>query len=368
MKVSGRDLLIVGLGIGILVAFIAFGHSSADSPEHRTDSDAPNGASALPQLAQALGHPVTTLDASFQPDLGMGVMFVLSPTVGFSAEEARRLSDYIRGGGVVVYGAEQGDPQLDFALKVSRVRGFAAGKATSTGPALAGVTTVSGGDTAGPLETLSDQVVLLRTLNGAPIAFEQFVGRGRLVALTDPLPLCNDYLERADNWRLAADLISLAPPSAAIAFDEYHHGVAGQGSPLTGFLSTSWGVATAWAVLVVFFGLLLRGRAFGPRIALPGGGHRSSAEYVTAVGDLLHRSAASEDTGRLLAAAARRALAARYGLITSASFDTALKSRAPDASADLAAAEDELGRGRGDAGLLRAARRLHDLIYPLRSH
>ena len=57
-----------------------------------------------------------------------------------------------------------------------------------------------------------------------------------------------------------------------------------EGSPLTGWLSTAWGAATAWIVLLGFVGLLLRGRAFGPRLELPGGAH---AVLVAAHGDRL---------------------------------------------------------------------------------
>jgi uncharacterized protein DUF4350 len=364
VKVSGRTVLIGALGLAILVAFIVFGASSADSPEHRTDSDAANGASALPQLAQALGRPAAILDTSFQPDLGMSVLFVLTPTVGFSTEEARRLADYVAGGGALVYAAEQGDPRLDFTLKVNRLRGQVGGEATGTGPALAGVSNVSGSDTVGPLQPSPGQVVLLRGARGVPVAFEQFVGRGRVVVLADPLPLCNGYLEKADNWRLAADLISLAPAGARVGFDEYHHGAAGQGSAVSGLLSTAWGSAIVWAVVVVFVGLFLRGRAFGPRLALPGGGARSSAEYVSAVGGLLQRSRGWEVTGRLLAAATRRALAARHGLAVGPAFEASLQGRAPMAVAELQAADRELESAGGDGGLLKGARRLHALAYP----
>jgi len=364
MRLSPRALAIGLLGLGILIAFIVFGASTADSPEHRTDSDAANGASALTQLAQALGHPAGILDASFEPDLGMGVLFVLTPTVGFSRDEARRLSDYVAGGGTLVYAAEQGDPQLDFTLKVVRGRGFVSGEATASGPALAGVSNVSGGDAVEPLLPSPGQVVLLRTAAGVPVAFEQFLGRGRTVVLADPLPMCNGYLERLDNWRLAADLISLASVGTRVGFDEYHHGAAGQGSPLTSLLSTTWGVAIAWAVLIVFAGLFIRGRAFGPRLALQRAADRSSAEYLTAVGGLLQRSRGAEVTALLLAGATRRALATRYGLAAGPAFDGALRSRAPAAAAELGAAQKDLQEGGGDGSLLKGARRLHDLAYP----
>jgi hypothetical protein len=365
MRPGGRAIWVAAVLVGVAAAFALRGTPSGDSPEHRTDSDAANGTSVLPQLARALGHPTATLDSTFQPDLGMGVLFVLSPTVGFSRDEAGRLADYVAGGGSVVYAAERGDAQLDLTLQVSRAGlALASGDAAGTGPMLAGVGHVAGAVTAAALVPAPDQVVVLRSAGGQPIGVERLSGRGRVVVLTDPLPLCNGYLRRADNGRLAADLISLAPAGSGVAFDEYHHGVAGAESPLTAWLSTPWGAAIAWALVVVFVGLLLRGRAFGPRLRPAGGGHRSTLEYLAAVGALLHRARAAPATASLLTAATRRALAARHGLAPGSGFDAALRARAPADAAELAAAEAELRGGRGDGALLAAARRLHRLAYP----
>jgi len=365
MRLDRRALAALAVVLGIVVAFALRGTSSGDSPEHRTDSDAANGASALPQLAAALGYSPETLDGGFQPDLGMGAVFLLSPTVGFTKDDARRAADYLAGGGVLVYAAEQGDPELDLTLKIQRQRGIASGDASAAGPLLAGVSHVAGALTAGPLVPGPGQVIVLRSSSGEPLGLEQFVGRGRLVVLSDPLPLCNGHLQQADNGRLAADLLSLAPAGSRVAFDEYHHGTVGLSSPLTGWLSTAWGAAIAWAVVVGFLGLLLRGRAFGPRLDPPGGGERSTAEHVAAVGDLLARSRAAAATGALLLAATRRTLAARHGLASGpgAGLDRALRQRAPADAAELEAAEAELGHG-GDPALLAAARRLHRLGYP----
>jgi hypothetical protein len=365
MRLDGRAVAVAALLLAIVLAFALRGTSSGDSPEHRTDSDAGNGASALVQLASALDHPTTTLQDGFQPDLGMGALFVLSPTLGFTPDEAARAADYVKGGGVLVYAAEQGDPQLDQSLQVSRQRTIASGDATGAGPQLAGVAHVVGAVADQPLAPAGAQVILLRSSSGQPLAFEQFLGRGRVVVLADPLPLCNGHLEQADNWRLAADLVSLAPAGTRVAFDEYHHGPVEVSSPLTGWLSTAWGAAIAWVVLVAFTGLLLRARAFGPRLSLPGGAVRSTAEHVAAAGGLLARSRAASTTGRLLAAATRRALAARHGVALGPDFDRTLRQRAPAEAEELRRAEAELqGGGEGEAGLLAAARRLHPLAYP----
>jgi hypothetical protein len=364
VRISSRAIGLTLLALGVVVALAIRGQSSGDSPEHRTDSDAANGTSALPQLAEALGHPTATLDDDFRPDLGMGVLFVFTPSAGFSKDEAKRLADYVAGGGSVVYAAEDGDPQLDLTLHVTRERAIAGGDATGAGPMLSGVGHVIGGVTAAPLKPSADQVIVLRSGGGQPIAVERLSGRGRVVVLTDPLPLCNGYLQRADNGRLAADLISLAPAGSTVAFDEFHHAARGMGSPLTAWLSTPWGAGITWALAVMFAGLLLRGRAFGPRLRLPGPAHRSTLEYVAAVGGLLERSGAARATAPLLRDTTRRALGARYGLAQGPGFPAALQARAPEVAAELAAAEAALGADPSPPAFLAAARRLHRLAYP----
>src|SRR5205807_10573966 len=60
LRVDRRVWAIVALAVAIGVAFWLRGPSTGDSPEHRTDSDAANGTSALPRLASALGRQTTT--------------------------------------------------------------------------------------------------------------------------------------------------------------------------------------------------------------------------------------------------------------------------------------------------------------------
>ena len=367
MRVSRRVWAIIALVVAIGIGVALRGSSTGDSPEHRTDSDAANGTSALPQVAAALGRQTSTLEDRFDLRASLDELFVFTPTRGFSPDETRRLSSWMRSGGVLVYAAEDGDFALDFRLGVRRQGLPTSGDVTGTGPMLAGVSHVSGAAAVRPLVLDPNGAGLLRSANGAVVGLEELVGRGRLIVLADPLPLCNGYLEKADNGRLASDLISLAPPGGQVGFDEYHHLQPGSAldSPVTGLLSTSWGAGISWAVLVVFAGLLLRGRAFGPTLELSRGGDRSSAEHVTAVGRLLERARATGVTGQLLAAATRRALAARHGLGGGGpGLEAALSGRAPEEAAELAEAEAELRGNRTEAGLVAAASRLHRLAYP----
>jgi len=365
VRIDGRLILIGSLVLAIGAAVYLRGSPSQDSPEHRVGSDAANGTSALRQLAEALGHPTVTLQDGFTPDLGMRLLFVFTPRTGFTKQEAQHLTDYASGGGVVVYAAEDGDPQLDATLHVNRQPTLVSGVGTAAGPMLSGVQQVSGGAAVRPLVPRTNQVVVLRGGRSDPIGIEEFVGRGRIVTLADPLPLCNGYLSAADNGRLASDLVSLAGGGGKVAFDEYHHEVAAPTSPLTAWLSTSWGASLTWAVVLLFIGLLVRGRAFGPRLELPGGGDRSSAEYVQAVGHLLQRSRAVGVTAEVLRDATRRALARRHGIgATGAAFERSLAQRAPQEAEELAAAEVQLSAAGAEDALLAAARRLRAVAYP----
>jgi hypothetical protein len=196
------------------------------------------------------------------------------------------------------------------------------------------------------------------------------VGSGQLIAMTDPLVLCNSYLRLADNGRFAADLIALTPNGGAVLFDEFHHGqIAGNAPTATAWALTPWGAALVLAVLIIVAGLALRGRGFGPPIPLGRAADRSSAEYATAVGSLLHRTGARRVTLETLLSATRRTVAERVGLGSTTPSGQVLETiaqRSPAAAAGLTRAESELSSAlASEAAVLDMARRLHDLAYPL---
>src|SRR5207248_9059122 len=105
--------------------------------------------------------------------------------------------------------------------------------------------------------------------------------------------------------RLLADLLSSAGPSAHVAFDEYHHGLTVSDFAPQAWVTTAWGAALLWLLVAVFFGLVLRGRRFGPLIQRPAEVARSDSEWSVAVGQLLRRSSARAVTLGLLAGATR---------------------------------------------------------------
>jgi len=212
-------------------------------------------------------------------------------------------------------------------------------------------------------------VPLLRNDAGEVLGVRQAVSQGQLIALTDPLILCNGYLGKPDNGRFAADLMAMTPAGGRVWFDEFHHGAAASASPETAWMTTPWGFALLLAVIITFAGLAMRGRAFGPAIPMRARDDRSTAEYAVAVGSLLHRTGARRVTLEALLSATRRAVAQRVGLgadVPSDRLNATIAQRAPAAAAELSRAERELELATvGEAEVLEMARRLHDLAYPL---
>lgn len=305
----------------------------------------------------ALGRPARILEASFTPSPSLGELIVLSPICPFTAGQARQVLGYLEGGGVLVYAAEHGDPELDRVLGVQRPPEEVTGLGTGVASRLPGVGQVVGAPLVVPLLLGAGQLALVRNAQGAVLAMEEVLGRGRAVVLADPLPLCNGYLEQGSNWRLAAGLLALAPRGRAVAFDEYHHQQLLASSPAMAWLSAPWVAGLIWAVLAAFISLTLHGRAFGPRLELPGVAPRSSSEYVAAVGRLLRRSRAGPEVASVLVETTRRRLAARWGL------GPGLEGLAPAEAAELAAAQRELARPT-EASLLSGAIRLQRLARP----
>ncbi len=363
-----RGWIAAGVIAIALLAVVLVTQQGSQTDNHSSSSDTSGGTSALLLFAEAMGHPTNQIGGSFAtPDPG-ALMFVFTPTSPFTPQEAANTVTWVRSGGVLVYANEQGDSELDSALGVTRSSDVVgAAQMTSDGPVLAGVNTLVGGPFAQALSLGPDQVAIMR-IGPYPIAYIQHLGAGTVVVMADPLPLANGYLDKADNGRFAADLLGLTQDGAPVAFDEYHHGVNASDLTPQAWLLTPWGAATLWLLVAVFFGLVLRGRRFGPLVPRQVAASRAEVEWAVAVGELLRRAGARGVTLGVLAAASERAVAARAGLaaLPRDTFWRALWQRAPDVAGELDAAERALyGSTASEKDLLSAAQRLHHIAYPV---
>ncbi|TME89408.1 MAG: DUF4350 domain-containing protein [Chloroflexi bacterium] len=365
-----RWILLGGVVVLIVIVVVLRGTATGDSPEHSSASDAGNGTSALRLYAESLGHATRAVEGDYTLPSTPALLFVFRPTEGFSNVESQQLDTWLRAGNVAVYATEERDPQLDSQFGLHLTSRTVEASAHAAAPVFGGVASLSGSSTALAFKPSPLQVPLLRNAAGDVMAVRTAVGSGQLIAMTDPLVLCNGYLRLADNGRFAADLIALAPNGGAVLFDEFHHGqIAGNAPTATAWVLTPWGAALALAVIVIVAGLAMRGRAFGPPIPLLQAGDRSSAEYAAAVGSLLHRTGARRVTLETLLAATRRTVAERVGLgseTPSGQLLETIAQRSPAAAAELTRAEAELPAAlASEAAVLDMARRLHDLAYPL---
>jgi hypothetical protein len=365
------------IGLGTLIVVIAVlvilrGTAAGDSPEHRSSSDGGNGTSALRYYAQALGHTAGSVEGDFTLPSSPALLFVFTPsdTQGYSLAEAQQLHAWVSLGNVLVYAAENGDPVLDTEFGLRRSRATVDADAHAAAPILGGVGTLSGASKARSFAASPTQVPLFRNGKGDVLALSMAMASGKLIVTSDPLVLCNSYLKLADNGRFAADLIAMTPNGGPVLFDEFHHGQVSATTPTAvAWVSTPWGAALVLAVIIIFAGLALRGRAFGPPILLRPRADRSSAEYAAAVGSLLHRTGARRVTLETLLSATRRSVAERVGLgadTPSGQFLETIAQRSPVAAAELSRAEARLPAAvSSEAAVLEMARRLHDLAYPM---
>jgi hypothetical protein len=364
-----RGWLVAGLLLVALVAVVLYNqHSAASTSNHSSSSDSAGGTSALMLYASALGHPTDQVAGSFNMPDPSGLMFVFTPTSPFSGEDAANTATWVRSGGVLVYATETPDPELESALGVQRQQFLVSGSSiTSSGPLLDGVNTLQTGDFAQPYVIGPGQVRIL-AIGAFAVGYIQRVGAGTAVVLADPTALTNAALDKADDGRFAADLLGLVGAGAPVVFDEYHHGVTLTDLSPQAWLLTPWGAALLWLLIAVFFGLLLRGRRFGPLVPRRTRAARADAEWAVAVGELLRRSGARSVTLGVLASASERAVAVRTGLAVQPRerFWSTLWQRAPEVASQLDAAERALWTSANtERGLLDAARRLHHIAYPV---
>src|ERR1700680_1227679 len=118
---SGRGWAALGVVLLVIAGLVFLTPNQPPrSPEHRSDSDAPDGASALLQYASRLGHSSGPMRGSFSLPGRGGLLFIFTPTQAVTQPEVASLLDWIEKGGVLVY-ANAGldsDSELSRALSI----------------------------------------------------------------------------------------------------------------------------------------------------------------------------------------------------------------------------------------------------------
>lgn len=138
-------------------------------------------------------------------------------------------------------------------------------------------------------------------------------GAGRIIVLSDPFIIANNGINRADNLRLALNLVGST--NNLIAFDEYHHGRAATRNQILAYFSgTPVLPMLGQLALILLVVLWTSGTRFGRALPLPFVDRRSKLEFVASMAELQQRSRAYDLAIENIYTRTRRVLARYAGL------------------------------------------------------
>lgn len=388
---SRRELwVLLGVVLVILALAVLTGRGqrggSAFDPRPSTYVSGPFGARALIETLRELKLPVQRRMEPFA-DAGAlrGPLAVLAPSMDPSEGEVHALAQWVRRGGTLIYasrasgGLRGGEIALD-SLGLSLVpvardtlvmaldlRGVGAVATTEAGRLTEGVGTVEGfrrGFGAGS-RALKGATVLAST-GGTPVVVDFRMGKGRVIAWSDALPLVNGRLKTSRAALLFARTAADAAHGRAVWFDEYHHGFETGSGVVSGtlrfLLSERWGHAALQVTVALLGLLLLFGRRFGAPKAPPPVRRRSPLEHVEALAGAYQQAGARDTARRLLLAGMARRLGRRAAHTPAAEHEMIVRLAAhPTAGGAARQLEQEWRKGRG-ADLLALSREVDRTI------
>lgn len=273
--------------------------NAINQPTLASFSNEPEGARALYLYLKEIGY--NTSDAvrhEFTIPDAANVMLLLEPMPGITEGEWETIDEWVRDGGtLVIAGWDFGtslamghyDTRLGYLWNQQTAVSLQAPLLTSPPlPADAPLTTEA------TLATdRKDIAVHLATdPEGLPVMVSFAQGDGRVILSTMPQVFTNQGLKVKGHPEVALNHITAAGDVKMIWFDEWHHGIRPEVTASNNWLQrTPAGRALLYAGVVIFMGLVLRGRIFGRPIPLPQEtGRRAPIEYISGIANLSRRA------------------------------------------------------------------------------
>jgi hypothetical protein len=335
MKGSRGEWIILAAALAVIaVVSVMLGNRDAeDDREARPNPSSYNarggGSMGLYLWLQALGIRVRRWEQPFQ-ELCLcqdaTVLLVIGPrVVPIEEGELKSLEEWVGQGGVLVLadntvgtpvpGIWVGAPVLKFGLRPT-LGASPSGSLWPTFPSryIDGVGTIQ---PRGPVrfqrQVPEGWAPLFADAAGDWLAIRR-LGRGTIIAVSDPGLFSNARLEVAGHARLILNIVQAHAGKGMVLVDEFHHGHGYQGA----FSRYLKGTAVPWvliqAALAFLAFLVARGTRFGAPVPPPEAARASSLEYVSALGDLYQRAGARGLAAEALAGSVRRNLAASLGV------------------------------------------------------
>lgn len=243
---AGRGPIFLAAGLAALVlgvGLLLFGRKSergAFAEKLSTFRASPDGAKALARLCERLGARVERRTERLIALEGVDLLFVLEPqatrargpflaTVGVDKDEAAAVERWVKAGGTLVVAAtEETELHEKFGVTVGPARAAVGEVGPAVPSAFAdGVERLATASAPLGLTALREEAIPILRRGDSIFGLAIRVGSGKAVFLADPAVLSNRFLAAADNAVLAGNLLAAARPRGRVAFDEVHHGFAG---------------------------------------------------------------------------------------------------------------------------------------------
>ena len=320
-------------------------------PSLTSFSNQPDGARALYLWLDELGYtPANRSQVRYTIPAEADMVLLLEPLLILQETELRLLEDWVEAGGILII-AGQSWATLQ-AMSYFEIRTHIRSSAETaefqpTTPLWQSPPLTDYPDWESPFYLVSEQteVTVQGVVNYDPVLLSQPLGEGQLWLLSDATIFTNLGLQQPGSAALVQNLISQIGPEGVIWFDDWHRGIQPQETSeiLVGDLNdwlrrTPMGQAILLLATILFVGLLLRGRPFGPPVPLSDTTRRRAPlEYITAIANLSRRAGHTQAIAHDYQQRLKRQLARRYRLnpnLPHAEFVAQLTQLDPNLDAD----------------------------------
>ena len=313
------DLVALVVVIALLTIVGIIGARRAQPPPYADtfsthDSDR-GGYLALRRLLEREG--VRVVESNRHPRFAQADRLVVAGIDAYAKVDIDELRDFVsRGKTLVVIGDASAYARSTLQLPpeetyVSQAATYGAVPIVDS-PFVAGVERIVGEGTTRIAHRAFPAVLPLVADAQGGIVSSAALGHGTVIAIADPTIFTNRLLARADNARLAVDLLGAGAPTI-VAFDEFVHGY-GRAESAWIVLPVPLRFAIAIVSIVLLLALLGSAIRFVPAAEPPIAIDRNSGAYLVSLAALLRRGKASTRALHDLVDATFAAIARSFGL------------------------------------------------------
>ena len=283
------------------VAVYQEAQNAIDQPDMAAFSDEPEGTRALFLYLNEIGFSAyDEVQTEFEIPENTDVMMLLEPLFGMADEEWEQIDEWVREGGTLIIAGSDIGTLVAFDRYDTLLRGNPLQDLSLSwqNPLLNSPTIPADIQLENNLILESERENLLVHLatqdGGQPVIISLPQGDGRVILSAMPQIFTNQGLSQAGHAEIALNLITISGDVQNIWFDEWHHGIR---PVLEAAENNNWlqqtpvGRSILYMAIVLFIGLILRGRLFGRPVPLQKElNRRAPLEYISGIANLSRRS------------------------------------------------------------------------------